>query len=58
MDSQEKIYKMQKARERQNRIDQGFFDGRFRPKSIPNKKKETERKITRSKIPVHFCTYK
>lgn len=50
MDSTEKIYKMQKARERQNRIEQGFFDGRFRPKAIPNKKKVYEKKLSRSKV--------
>lgn len=29
---------------RQDRIDQGFFDGRFSPKSIPNKKRKKKEK--------------
>jgi len=49
----EKLYNMAKGSERQNRIDQGFFDGRFRPKSIPNKKKVLEKKISRSKVSVY-----
>jgi hypothetical protein len=39
---------MSKARERENRKEQGFFDGRFRAKTIPNKKKVKELKESRS----------
>jgi hypothetical protein len=49
----EKLYKMSQATERQNRIAQGFFDGRFAPKSIPNKRKEHEKKISRNKVRVY-----
>jgi hypothetical protein len=49
----EKLRNMAKASERQNRIAQGYFDGRFAPKSIPNKRKESERKISRTKVRVY-----
>lgn len=38
------LLKMQHERERQNRIEQGFYDGRFAPKVIKNKKKEFKNK--------------
>ena len=37
-----------KGRERERRKEQGYFDGRFRAKTIPNKKKEAERKASRN----------
>ena len=44
------IYQAVKGEERKNRIEQGFFDGRFRPKQVPNKKKAAEKKLCRSKV--------
>jgi hypothetical protein len=41
---------MSKARERESRKAQGFFDGRFRHKVVPNKKKVNELKESRSKV--------
>ena len=49
----EKLRNRAMATERQNRIAQGFFDGRFAPKSIPNKRKESERKLSRTKVRVY-----
>jgi hypothetical protein len=49
----EKLRNMAKATERQNRISQGFFDGRFAPKSIPNKRKVEEKKLSRTKVRVY-----
>jgi hypothetical protein len=50
MDTNTRLTNMSKARERVNRIEQGFFDGRFRPKVVPNKKKVNELRETRKKI--------
>lgn len=49
----EKLRNMAMATERQNRISQGFFDGRFAPKSIPNKRKVAEKKLSRTKVRVY-----
>jgi len=35
--------------ERQNRIDQGYFDGRYKNKIIPNKKKKINKLWARMK---------
>lgn len=48
----EKLYNMAKASERQNRISQSYFDGRFAPKTIPDKRKVAEKKLSRSKVRV------
>lgn len=37
------INKLQKAIQRKEAISQGFFDGRFSNKVIPNKKKQEEK---------------
>jgi hypothetical protein len=49
----EKLQKLAKAAERQNRISQGFFDGRFAPKSIPNKRRVEEKKLSRTKVRIY-----
>ena len=52
LNSTERLQKMAQAAERQNRISQGYFDGRFAPKSIPNKRKVHEKKLSRTKVRV------
>jgi len=47
-DTSEKLRNMAKGAERENRKAQGFFDGRFRPKCVPNKKKEKELRDSRN----------
>jgi len=44
MPKKSKIKKMIEADEREKRKDDGFYDGRFRTKVIPNKKKKYKRK--------------
>jgi hypothetical protein len=39
---------MAQAKEREHRKEQGFFDGRFRHKVVPDKKKLQSRKTSRS----------
>ena len=41
------VYVKVKCLEREKRKEQGFFDGRFAPKTIPNKKKESEKRTSR-----------
>lgn len=50
MDYRERLHKNKKARERKRQIEQGFFDGRFQSKTIPNKKKAFEKKASRRKF--------
>jgi len=40
---------MAQASEREKRKDQGFFDGRFRHKVVPDKKKKLSLQTSRSK---------
>ncbi len=40
---------MAQAKERENRKEQGFFDGRFRHKVVPDKKKALSLKTSRNK---------
>lgn len=47
--------KILKAIERKNRIEQGYFDGRFKQKIIKNKKKEKEKYKAREKVISSFC---
>jgi len=42
--------KLQKAAQRQSAMEQGFFDGRFTPKIVPNKKAALNKKAARQKI--------
>jgi hypothetical protein len=42
-----KIQKVIEALQRKNRKDQGFYDGRFREKIVPDKKKKYVRKKIR-----------
>jgi hypothetical protein len=44
--------KLQKGAQRKEAIEQGFFDGRFAPKVVPNKKAILKRKQARKKIDV------
>ena len=37
------------GKERLNRIEQGFFDGRFRPRRVKDKKKHTDKYKARRK---------
>lgn len=36
--------------ERKNQVEQGFFDGRYRSKAIPNKKKKQAKEWARKKV--------
>jgi hypothetical protein len=44
-----KLFKMAKGSNRQKAIDDGFYDGRFRPKVVPDKKVKEERKSKKHK---------
>lgn len=44
-----KTIKDLKGIERERAKEQGFYDGRFKPKVVPDKKKEAEKKLSRSK---------
>jgi hypothetical protein len=44
-----KLFQHGKTQEREERKEQGFFDGRFRPKVIPDGRKKNEKKLSRSK---------
>lgn len=46
----EKKINLEKKIERQNQIEQGFFDGRFKSKFIPNKKKKQNKEWARKKV--------
>ena len=46
----EKMLNHSKAKEREERKAQGYFDGRFRSKVVPNKKRELEIKESRKKV--------
>jgi len=46
----EELFNMAKGRERESAKEQGFFDGRFRPKVIKDKKKEDSKKKSRKKL--------
>jgi len=48
-----KLFQGAKARERESRKDQGFFDGRFRHRVVPNKKKKELDKLSRKKISIY-----
>ena len=41
---------MEKRIERENQKEQGFFDGRFAPKIVPNRKAKENKNICRKKI--------
>ena len=45
----DKLLKLAKGRERYSAKEQGFFDGRFRPRVIKDKKKEKSRKKSRER---------
>lgn len=53
LSSSELLYNMSKGNQRKNRVEQGFFDGRFAPKSIPDKKKKLSKIEARKKIPAY-----
>ena len=44
MTKKSKIQKLVEADEREKRKDDGYFDGRFRTKVVPDKKKKYKRK--------------
>ena len=46
MTKKSKIKKIIEAEERKKRKKAGFFDGRFKTKVVPNKKKKNKRKKT------------
>ncbi len=48
----DKLLKLAKGRERESAKEQGFFDGRFRPRVIKDKKKEKSRKKSRERIKI------
>lgn len=39
-----KVKNLSKAKERENRVEQGYFDGRFSHQVVPNKKKYNKKK--------------
>jgi hypothetical protein len=43
-----KLFNMAQASERDNRIEAGYFDGRFAPKQFVDRKKEANRKECRT----------
>jgi hypothetical protein len=51
--SSQTLYNMTKDNQRQNRLEQGFFDGRFMPKLVPDKKKQKSKSKARKKIPAY-----
>jgi hypothetical protein len=46
----EKMLNHSKAKQREERKSQGYFDGRFRNKVVPNKKREHASKESRKKV--------
>lgn len=44
----EQLRKIEIAKERERRKEQGFFDGRFAPKSIPDKRKQANKRACRN----------
>lgn len=44
--------KMQKAAQRKEAIAAGFYDGRFRKRMIPNKKKQEDKKRIKVNLPI------
>jgi hypothetical protein len=44
-----KLFTLSKESERESRKSQGFFDGRYSPRRVPDKKKLLSRKVSRSK---------
>jgi hypothetical protein len=54
LSSSEKLINMSKANERKNRIEQGYFDGRFAPKTVPDKRKKLQNKLSREKVHYHL----
>lgn len=51
--SSQTLYNMTKANQRQNRLEQGFFDGRFMSKLVPDKRKQKSKTEARKKIPAY-----
>lgn len=43
----EQLRKIELAKERERRKEAGYFDGRFAPKSIPDKKKKESKRACR-----------
>ena len=44
-----KLFNMAKGSNRRKAIDDGFYDGRFRPKVVPDKKVKEQRKSKKHK---------
>jgi len=44
--------KLQKAAQRKEAIEAGFYDGRFRVRTIPNKKKAEDKKRIKVILPI------
>jgi hypothetical protein len=49
MDMDKKLFNMAKGSNRQKAIDDGFYDGRFRPKVVLDKKVKEQRKSKKHK---------
>ena len=50
MTTSEKLFKMAKGQNREDAKQQGFFDGRFRQRTIENKKRKHQIKEGRTKF--------
>ena len=50
MTTSEKLFKMAKGQNRESAKQQGFFDGRFRQRTIENKKRKQQIKEGRTKF--------
>ncbi len=48
--TREDLHKIELAAQRKEQVKQGFFDGRFKTKVVPNKKKVAKKKLARKKI--------
>ncbi len=48
------LRKKLKGLRRERAIEQGFYDGRFQTKTVPNKKKVKNKKLCREKIQTDF----
>jgi hypothetical protein len=50
IDVSKELRSLQRGRKRTEQISQGMYDGRFRNKVVPDKKKQQSRDMCRSKV--------
>ncbi len=53
---EEQLRTMLKGRRRERAVQDGFYDGRFMTKTVPNKKKVKDKRICRQKIQIDSYT--